>query len=125
MYPEIDPLVEEEIKVEIGEVIIIEAITDTITEIDQEADGTIIGQLIGVTITRLTIDEVTLDKITDKVVNEHLETEVKVRNRARNYNNEYMRGRSRDMEIMIGPFSQEIVCYLMVEMNLGPDPTLG
>ena len=43
MHPEIDPLAEEEIKVEIEEVIIIEAITDTITEIDQEADGTIIG----------------------------------------------------------------------------------
>ena len=36
---------EEEIKVEIGEIIIIETITDAITETDQEADGTIIGQL--------------------------------------------------------------------------------
>ena len=43
MHPEIDPLAKEEIKVEIGEIVIIETITDTITETDQEADGTIIG----------------------------------------------------------------------------------
>ena len=69
---------EEEIKVEIGEVLIIETITDTITETDQEADGTFIRQVIGVTITRLTIDEVMIDKSTDKTLREHLETEVKV-----------------------------------------------
>ena len=62
MHPEIDPLAEEEIKMEIGEIIIIQTITDTITETDQEADGTIIGQVIEVTITRQTIDEVILDK---------------------------------------------------------------
>ena len=49
-----------------------------ITETDQEADGTIIGQVIGVTITRLTIDEVMLDQIMDKTFNGHLDTEVKV-----------------------------------------------
>ena len=65
LHLEIDPLVEEEIKVEIGEIIIIETITDPITETDQEADGTIIGQVIGVTITRLTIDKVILDQIMD------------------------------------------------------------
>ena len=59
---------------EIEEIIIIGPITD----IDQEADGTITGQVIGVTITRLTIDEVTLDQITDKMPNGRLETEVKV-----------------------------------------------
>ena len=75
---EIDPLVEEEIKVEIGEIITIETIIDPITETDQEADGTIIGQVTGVTITRLTIDEVILDQIMDKMLNRHLETEVKV-----------------------------------------------
>ena len=69
---------EEEIRVEIGETIIIGTITDPITETDQEADGTIIGQVIGVTITRLTIDEVILDQITDKMFKGHLETEVKV-----------------------------------------------
>ena len=78
MHPEIDPLAEEETKVEIGEVIIIEEITDTITEIDQEADGTIISQVIGVTITRLTIDKLILDNNIVKMLNEHLDTEVKV-----------------------------------------------
>ena len=78
LLPEIDPLVKEEIKVEIEEIIIIETIIDQITEIGQEADGTITGQVIGVTITRLTIDEVILDQITDRMPNGHLETEVKV-----------------------------------------------
>ena len=78
LHLEIDPLAEEEIKVEIGEIIIIETITDPITETYQETDGTIIGQVIGVTITRLTIDEVILDQITDIMLNGHLETEVKV-----------------------------------------------
>ena len=63
---------------ETGEIIIIRTITDPIAETDQEADGTIIGQVKGVAITRLTIDEVILDKIMDKMVREHLETEVKV-----------------------------------------------
>ena len=30
-----------------------------------------------------------------------------------------------ETEIMIGPFSQDKAHYLMEEMNLGPDPTLG
>ena len=55
---------ESEVKVEIGEIITIEITTDQITGIDQEADGTIIGQVIGATITRLTIDEVVMDQIT-------------------------------------------------------------
>ena len=63
---------------EIGEIIIIEVIIGPITGTDQEADGTIIGQVIGVTITRLTIDKVILDQITDKTVNVHSETEDKV-----------------------------------------------
>ena len=50
---------------ELEEIIIIEIIIGPITEIEQEADGTIIGQVIGVTITRITIDEVILDPITD------------------------------------------------------------
>ena len=61
---------------EIEEVIIIEIIIDPITEMDEEADGTIIGQVIGVTITRITLDKVMPDPITDKVPNGHLETEV-------------------------------------------------
>ena len=58
---------------------ITETIIDQITGIDQEADGTIIGQVIGVaSFTRITIDEVILDQITDKMPNGLLETEVKV-----------------------------------------------
>ena len=30
-----------------------------------------------------------------------------------------------EIEIMIGPFSQDKAHYLMEEINLGPDPTLG
>ena len=78
LHLEINPLVEGEIKVEIGEIIILETITDPITETDQEADGTIIGQVIGVTTTRLSKDKVILDQITDKMINGHSETEVKV-----------------------------------------------
>ena len=78
LHLEIDPLVQAEVKVEIGEIITIETITDQTTETDQEADGTIIGQVIGATITRLTIDEVIIDQIMDKTLNRHLETEVKV-----------------------------------------------
>ena len=55
---------------------IIDITIGPITEIDQEADGTIIGQVIGVTITRITIDEVMPDPITDKMPNGCLETEV-------------------------------------------------
>ena len=62
----------------IGIISIIETIIDQITKINLEADGTIIGQVIGVTITRIIIDEVMLDPITDKMPNGHLETEVKV-----------------------------------------------
>ena len=78
LHLEINPLVEEEIKVEIGEIIIIETITDPVIETNQEADATIISQVIGVTITRLTIGKVILDQIMDKMLNRHLGTEVKV-----------------------------------------------
>ena len=53
---EIDPLVEEEIKVVIEGIITIETITDQIMEIDQEAYGITTGQVIGVAIIRITID---------------------------------------------------------------------
>ena len=75
---EIDPLVEEGIKVVIEEIITIGTITGQIIEIDQEADGTITGQVIGVVITHITTDEVIRDCTTDKTGNGHLETEVKV-----------------------------------------------
>ena len=58
LHPEIDSLVEEETKVVIEEITKIETIIDQIIEIDQEADGTTIGQVIGVAITKITIDEV-------------------------------------------------------------------
>ena len=74
LHPEIDLLVEEETKVVIKGITIIEIILDQIIEIDQEADGTIIGQVIAVTITRVTIDKA--DQITGKMLSGHLETEV-------------------------------------------------
>ena len=55
---EIDLLVEEETKVAIEEIIIIGVTIDPIIEIDQEADGTTIGQVIEVVITHITTDEV-------------------------------------------------------------------
>ena len=50
LHLEIDPSVEEEIKVAIEEIIIIGIIIDQILEIDQEVDGTTTGQVIGVVI---------------------------------------------------------------------------
>ena len=58
LHPEIDPLVEEGIKVVIEEITTIGTITDQIIEIDLEADGITTGQVIGVVITQITIDEV-------------------------------------------------------------------
>ena len=55
---EIDPLVEQGIKVVIEEIITIGIIIDQILEVDQEADGTTTGQVIGVVITHITTDEV-------------------------------------------------------------------
>ena len=58
LYLEIDPSVEEGIKVAIEETSTIGTIIGKIIEIDQEADGTVIGQVIGVVITHVTTDEV-------------------------------------------------------------------
>ena len=121
---EIDPLAEEETKAETGEIIITEIITDPITETDQEADGTIIGQVIGVTITRLTIDKVILDQIMDKTPNGHLETEVKVEIELE-ITIMTIQEVEIETEIMTGPFSQDKAYYLVEEMNLCPDPTMG
>ena len=92
----------------IGEIIIIEAITDTITETDQEADGTIIGQVIGVTITRLTTDKVIIDQIMDKMLNAHLDIEVKVEMELE-ITIMTIREVEVGIEIMTGPFSQDKV----------------
>ena len=69
LHPEIDPLVEEGIKVVIEEITTIGTITGPIIEIDQEADGTTIGQVIGVVITHITTDEVIRDCTTHKTHN--------------------------------------------------------
>ena len=66
LHLEIDPIVEVEIKEVIQGIIIIEIIIDQIIGIDQEADGTTIGQVIGVIIIGIIIDEVIQDQITDK-----------------------------------------------------------
>ena len=58
LHPEIDLLVEEEIKVVIEEITTIGTIIDQIIEIDLEADGITIGQVIGVVITQITTDQV-------------------------------------------------------------------
>ena len=78
MHPEIDLSVEGEIKIKIEEITIIGIVLDQILEIDQEADGTTTGQVIGVVITPITTDEVIRDCPTDKTHNGLLETEVKV-----------------------------------------------
>ena len=62
----------------IEEILTTGTITGKIIEIDQEAGGTVIGQVIGVVITHIIIDEVIQDHTTDKIHNGHLETEVKV-----------------------------------------------
>ena len=62
----------------IEEIIVIGIITGQIIEIDQEADGTTTGQVLGVVITHITTDEVIQDCTTDKTHNGLLETEVKV-----------------------------------------------
>ena len=80
--------------------------------------------MIGVTVTRLTIDEVILDQITDKMLNGHLEREVKVEIEL-----EITIMTIQEVEVEIdmitGPFSQDKAHYLMEEMNLGLDLTLG
>ena len=78
LHLEIDPLVEEGAKVVIEEITTIGTITGQIIEIDLEADGITIGQVIGVVITQITIDEVTQDQTTDKTPNGLLGIEVKV-----------------------------------------------
>ena len=59
-------MVEEGIKVVTEEITIIETITGHIIEIDLEADGITIGQVIGVVITQITIDEVIWGKLQQK-----------------------------------------------------------
>ena len=58
LHLEIDPSVEEGIKVAIEEILTIGTIIGKIIEIDQEADGMVIGQVIEVVITHIITDEV-------------------------------------------------------------------
>ena len=60
----------------IEEILTIGIITGKIIEIDQEAGGTVIGQVIGVVITHIITDEVIRDHTTDKTHNGHLKTGV-------------------------------------------------
>ena len=79
-------------------------------EIDQEADGTTIGQVIGAIIT---IDEVIRDQITDKMPNGLLETEVKVGIEMKT-TIIIIQEVGVEIDMIIDPFSRE-------EKNLGPD----
>ena len=105
LHLEIDPLVEEGIKA-------IETITGKIIEIDQEAGGTTIGQVIGVVITQITTDIVIRDHTIDKTHNGQLETEVKV---------------EVEMKIMV-TINIEVEVEIEIQgdkKDLGLDPILG
>ena len=78
LHLEIDPIVEEGVKVVTEEITTIGTITGQIIEIDLGADGITIGQVIGVVIIQITIDEVIQDQTTDKTPNGLLGIEVKV-----------------------------------------------
>ena len=58
------------------------------------------------------------------MLNRHLETEVKVEIELE-IAIMTIQEVEIETEIMIDPFSQDKAHYLMEEMNLGPDPTLG
>ena len=117
LHLEIDPLVEEETKVGIEGITTIETIIGQIIEIDQEADGTTIGQVIGVTIIRITIDEVIQDRITDKMPNGLLGTEVKVGIEMK-ITIMIIQEVGVEIDMIIDPFNRG-------EKNLGPDLTPG
>ena len=101
---------------EIGGITTIETIIGQIIEIDREADGTTIGQVIGVIIIRVTVDKVIRDQITDKMPNGLLETEVKV-------------GIEMKITIMtipeVGVERETIIDPSQEEKNLGPNLAPG
>ena len=117
LHLKIDPLVEEDIKVVIEGITTIETIIGQIIEIDQEADGTTIGQVIGVAITKITIDEVIQDQITDKMLNGLLGTEVKVGTEMK-ITIMIIRDVGVEIDMTIDPFNRG-------EKNLGPNLTPG
>ena len=110
-------LVEEETKVVIEGLTTIETLIGQIIELDQEADGTTIGQVIGVAITRITIDEAIRDWITDKMLNGLLETEVKVGIEMK-IMIMIIQEVGVEIDMIIDPFNRE-------EKNLGPSLTPG
>ena len=112
LHLEIDPLVEEEIKVATEGIITIETIIDQIIEIDREADGTTIGQVIEAIIT---IDEVTQDQITDKMPNGLIGTEVIVGIEMK-ITMMIIQEVEVDIDMIIDPFNRE-------EKSLGPNLT--
>ena len=109
LHLEIDPSVEEGIKVVTEETTTVGAIIDQLIEIDLEADGITIGQVIGVVITQITIDKVMQDQTTDKTPNGLLEIEVRV---------------GIEMRIMILEVGVKIE-IIGEEKNPGLDPTPG
>ena len=93
----------------IEEITTIGTITGQIIEIYLEADGITIGQVIGVVITQITIDEVMRDQTTDKTPNGLLEIEVKV-----------------GIEVRIMTLEVEVETEIIEEeRNPGLDPTPG
>ena len=79
--------------------------------------------MIGATITKLTIDEVILDQITDKALNGHSKLEVKVEIELE-ITIMTIQEVEVEIEIMTDQTDQDKAHYLMVEVDLGPDPTL-
>ena len=96
LHPEIDPLVEEGIKVVIEEIITIGTITGKIIEIDQEADGTTTGQVIGVVITHITTEWGNTRPYHRQNTQWTSRDRSQSRSRNKNYGNDQFRGRSRD-----------------------------
>ena len=80
----------------IEEILTIGTITSQIIEIDQEADGTIIGQVIGVVITHITTVEVIRDHTTRQNTQWTSRNRSQSRSRNENYGSDHFRGRSRD-----------------------------
>ena len=110
---------------EIEEITIIEIITGPITEINQEADGTITGQVIGVTIYQTNNRRGNARPNYGQDAQWTFRNRSQSRNRAGNYNNDHMRGGSRDRhDNRSVQFSPDKAHYLAEEMNLGLDLTL-
>ena len=80
--------------------------------------------MIGVIITRLTIGKVILDQITDRMLNECLETEVKVEIELE-VTLMIILEVEVEIDIMTDLFHQDKVPHLVEEMNLDLGPTLG